>query len=66
MYMAIGLDANETVTSENSVTLRAMVKQFEDHIEGSVDVSNSATFQIVSTTETADVDVMKALVALLG
>lgn len=66
MYTAIGLNADPAVTAKNSATLRALVKQFEDNIEGSVDVSNSATFQIVSTTENADENVVKALVALVG
>jgi hypothetical protein len=63
-YLAIGLDEDDDVTRRNSVTLTAMLKQFQDLVEGSDDVSNNATFHVVVTDVVADEAMLEALIVL--
>jgi hypothetical protein len=66
VYVVIGLSEDPEETVFNSEELKALIASFHEKIEGSVDLSNNATFKVVETTVTADQPVLEALVALSG
>jgi hypothetical protein len=63
-YVAIGFDEDEAVTEANSAKLQALIDQFKAVVDGSEDLSNNATFSVVTTDVDADDNMLQALVAL--
>jgi hypothetical protein len=62
--VAIGFDEDEAATEANSAKLQALIDQFKAVVDGSEDLSNNATFSVVTTDVNADDNMLQALVAL--